>query len=97
MALVYDACWIGNEWYVVVGRSGDSLLYSRWWFDGAWQPDDWQQLEGGAVDGEISLSVNALHAHVAARIAADGSLGHWYFDGSWHYENLGGAFAAAQL
>jgi len=78
----------------VFGRGLNNTLYQKWYTtSGGWTPN-WYQMplpvgHGLLSSGPDSASWGPTRCDVVARVA-DGTVEHWYWDGTWHLENLGG-------
>jgi hypothetical protein len=89
MTLPYSARWTGDQTaYVVFTRGNNQVMWARAWTGGVWGP--WQELGGGFITNEPSITANDNSVHAVARLAS-GELGHWHYqDGRFSFENLGG-------
>jgi hypothetical protein len=69
-------------------RGLDDKLWQRWAVSGPWS--GWQQISAGAISsGPGAVSWGPGRVDTFAR-NADGSVGHWYYNGSaWYYEPMG--------
>jgi hypothetical protein len=72
-------------------KGTDGYLWQKWWTGSSWS--EWvkisEALGGKIAGGPGAVSMAAGRLDVVARMP-DNTVGHWYYDGAWHYDNLGG-------
>jgi repeat uncharacterized protein DUF346 len=73
----------------------DGNLWQRWANNGPWS--EWTNVSAMTGSGPIasspgSVSWGAPRVDIVARMS-NGTVGHWYYDSAWHFENLGGSVA----
>jgi Repeat of unknown function (DUF346) len=72
----------------VFARGNNNYLHTNWFPGTTWQ--GWSSLGGPTLEsGPGAVSWSSSRTDVVGR-AANGNLLHWWYDGSWHSENLGG-------
>jgi hypothetical protein len=76
----------------IYARGLDNNLWYKYANGGPWSA--WQNVSAATGSGPIAsgpgaVSWNSVRVDVVARMA-NNTVGHWYFDGAWHYDNLGG-------
>jgi hypothetical protein len=77
----------------IFARGLDSNLCHGWASNGPWSP--WENVSAATGSGTIasspgSVSWSSNRVDIVARMS-NGTVGHWYHNGAWHYENLGGS------
>jgi peptide methionine sulfoxide reductase MsrB len=77
----------------IFAKGLDNNLWHRWAANGPWS--SWENVSAATGSGTItsspgSVSWSSNRVDIVARMS-NGTVGHWYHDGAWHYENLGGS------
>jgi hypothetical protein len=80
------ASWSANRLDVFAKASNGNLLTKVW--DGV-QWSGWLNLGGQLASGPSAVSWGPGRIDVVARLA-NNTIGHWYYDGSWKFDNMGG-------
>ncbi len=80
----------------VFAQAADQSLHQKWWTGSSWMP--WQNVSaitGGKIaSGPGAVSWGPGRFDIVARMS-DGSVGHWWYDGLWYFDNLGGNIIGA--
>jgi hypothetical protein len=78
----------------VFARGTDGKLWHKYWNYGSWS--GWESMGGPSIEGGPgAVSWGNGRIDVVARSAEAGNpIAHWYWDGSWHNDSLGGSFTS---
>lgn len=74
-------------------RGADNALWTKSFSNGSWS--GWQSLGGQITSGPGAVSWGSGRTDVVAR-GTDNGVWHWYWDGSWHLQSIGGSVCPAR-